>query len=84
MMPKEGYKLEVIVRCNEIYSKIMRFKLDEKVYVVSDSANMWKEKDEPDITRFIVICEEQNAIAELCYHHSTLKWEVVRMEAMDD
>jgi hypothetical protein len=84
MIPKESYKLEVIVRCNEIYSKIMRFKLDEKVYVVSDSANMWKEKDEQDITRFIVICEKQNAIGELCFHHSTQKWEVVRLESLDE
>jgi hypothetical protein len=59
-------------------------KFDEKVYVVSDSANMWKEKDEQDITRFIVICEKQNAIGELCFHHSTQKWEVVRLESLDE
>jgi len=74
-------KIEVIAYFKELEIQIMKFRWKNTVYKVSKIPNQWKIKDGEDSkTHFSVICEKENIIAELCYHHKDFKWELIQWD----
>jgi hypothetical protein len=74
-------KIEVIVHFLDLEAVILKFKWNNTVYKVDKIANKWKiPQGEKLTTHFTVICEKEGIIAELCFHHSDFKWELIQWD----
>lgn len=73
--------IEVIAYFKDLNVNIVKFKWKNTVYKVDRMPNKWKIQDGEDLqTHFSVICEAQQVIAELCYHHKDFKWELIQWD----
>lgn len=84
MAQENENKLEVIADFIEKDVKVMRFRLNDKVYNVDKNANRVSgDVDGKRASTFILICEKQNTICELRFFHHSFKWELLQMDTLD-
>lgn len=77
-------KIEVIAYFKELEMNIVKFRWNNTVYKVDKMPNKWKIKDGEDVkTHYSVICEGSGIIAELCFHHIDLKWEIIQYDNLE-
>jgi hypothetical protein len=74
--------IEVLSHFSNARVKVLKFKLDGRVYDVTRVANMWRIPDNEELfrTHFTVICDEEDIICELAYYHKSMKWEIIQRD----
>lgn len=76
--------IEVIAHFKEMDIVIVKFRWNNTVFKVTKIPNKWKVQNGEDFTtHFSVICESEDIIAELCYHHKDFKWELIQYDSLN-
>ena len=62
---------------------ILKYKWKNRVYRISRQNSKWIEPTKDFFTtHFTIICNHDMIIAELCYYHKELKWELIQWDRL--
>jgi len=77
--------IEVISHFGNTKVNILRFKWDNRTYIVDRIANSWRipDNEEGFKSHFTVICEDSGIICEIAFYHKSMKWEIVQYDNLD-